>query len=276
MGTEHLTRCPHCASVFRLRPEQLPQARGWLRCGQCQQAFDANDRVLNWQPVGSPAAAVPEERLDLEALLRSEDPSVQPRSTPTPSPSPALSEGVLDFEQALASFARPQPVWPTDGAVPVVPTRAAVTRASRWWLALLLVLLLTQAAWTSRALWAPHWPALGHGVQAACERLACVLLPWREPRVLAIAHAHLARTDGGHALQWVLDNRVAWPLHTPSVELTLLDASEQVLVRRVWSPAEAHLPPVLAPQQQLLAQLAWAWPDDAPTVAAYRLIAFYP
>lgn len=35
------TRCPHCHTAFRIRPEQLSVRGGRVRCGHCQQAFSA-------------------------------------------------------------------------------------------------------------------------------------------------------------------------------------------------------------------------------------------
>ena len=35
------TCCPSCATTFHITPEQLKQAQGQVRCGQCQQVFDA-------------------------------------------------------------------------------------------------------------------------------------------------------------------------------------------------------------------------------------------
>ena len=36
-----ITRCPECATLFRCHPEQLNQARGWVRCGRCSAVFEA-------------------------------------------------------------------------------------------------------------------------------------------------------------------------------------------------------------------------------------------
>lgn len=41
-----LTRCPECATTFRLRPEQLAQAHGQVRCGHCGHTFVATDHLL--------------------------------------------------------------------------------------------------------------------------------------------------------------------------------------------------------------------------------------
>lgn len=39
------TYCPHCRTTFRIRPEQLCQARGEVRCGVCSYAFNALDTL---------------------------------------------------------------------------------------------------------------------------------------------------------------------------------------------------------------------------------------
>ena len=41
------TRCPFCETVFRLQPAQLAQRRGLVRCGQCQEVFDASSSLFD-------------------------------------------------------------------------------------------------------------------------------------------------------------------------------------------------------------------------------------
>jgi predicted Zn finger-like uncharacterized protein len=40
------TRCPHCDTVFRLQEADLARSRGWVRCGHCQEAFDARANLV--------------------------------------------------------------------------------------------------------------------------------------------------------------------------------------------------------------------------------------
>ncbi|MGE5170964.1 MAG: DUF3426 domain-containing protein [Rudaea sp.] len=40
------TRCPGCATVFRVTAEQLALREGQVRCGHCRAVFDANDHVV--------------------------------------------------------------------------------------------------------------------------------------------------------------------------------------------------------------------------------------
>ncbi len=45
-----LTRCPACATHFRVTPEQLKARSGRVRCGECQQVFNALDTLIE-EPV---------------------------------------------------------------------------------------------------------------------------------------------------------------------------------------------------------------------------------
>ena len=44
-----LTRCPHCQTTFRVSQAQLDAARGKVRCGKCQQVFNAQEHIS--QPI---------------------------------------------------------------------------------------------------------------------------------------------------------------------------------------------------------------------------------
>lgn len=49
-----ITRCPACATMFKVVPDQLRMSEGWVRCGRCAEVFDAS---LSLQPLQAPAAA---------------------------------------------------------------------------------------------------------------------------------------------------------------------------------------------------------------------------
>lgn len=40
--TSLVTRCPACTTLFKVVPDQLRISEGWVRCGQCDEVFDAN------------------------------------------------------------------------------------------------------------------------------------------------------------------------------------------------------------------------------------------
>ncbi|WP_233864621.1 zinc-ribbon and DUF3426 domain-containing protein [Paraburkholderia adhaesiva] len=53
------TRCPFCETVFRIVPAQLAVRRGLVRCGHCQEAFDASGSLFEVPDDGEFANAVP-------------------------------------------------------------------------------------------------------------------------------------------------------------------------------------------------------------------------
>ena len=41
-----ITRCPACETLFKVVPDQLRISEGWVRCGQCDEIFDASYHLL--------------------------------------------------------------------------------------------------------------------------------------------------------------------------------------------------------------------------------------
>ena len=74
-----LTRCPHCQTHFRVTAEQLKIRQGKVRCGACQEVFDALDSLTDEAPVvpPSPPAAIVTE---VESR-RSQDGMIEPLAT---------------------------------------------------------------------------------------------------------------------------------------------------------------------------------------------------
>lgn len=40
-----ITQCPACSTLFKVVPDQLRISDGWVRCGQCDEVFDANANI---------------------------------------------------------------------------------------------------------------------------------------------------------------------------------------------------------------------------------------
>ncbi|MFL9862602.1 DUF3426 domain-containing protein [Paraburkholderia fungorum] len=53
------TRCPFCETVFRLQPAQLALRRGLVRCGHCNEAFDASSSLFELNEDGDFSTAKP-------------------------------------------------------------------------------------------------------------------------------------------------------------------------------------------------------------------------
>lgn len=61
-----ITRCPACATMFKVVPDQLRVSEGWVRCGQCSEVFDANANLqasAGAEPGQSPAHVLPQQEV---------------------------------------------------------------------------------------------------------------------------------------------------------------------------------------------------------------------
>lgn len=102
------TRCPHCSSLFRIRPEQLSVRGGRVRCGRCRQAFSAlasleeypdDDGQDDALPRSGPTNHQPPPASDPPA---SETPAAMPQAGGVAAPE-ARVQGVRDMAVAGAA-----------------------------------------------------------------------------------------------------------------------------------------------------------------------------
>lgn len=54
-----ITRCPACTTLFKVVPDQLRVSEGWVRCGQCDEVFDANAHLQGDGQALSPSTPAP-------------------------------------------------------------------------------------------------------------------------------------------------------------------------------------------------------------------------
>jgi predicted Zn finger-like uncharacterized protein len=147
---------------------------------------------------------------------------------------------------------------------------------------LLLLLLIAQAAFHFRDALAAHVPASKPLLVRACAVLGCSVGPLHEASGLSIDASDL-QADPAHRgllmLTATLRNRSGVELAFPHLELTLTDAQEQVVVRRVILPTEyvgagGGLAAGIPGNAELPVKLFID--ASATTQAGYMLYAFYP
>lgn len=108
MTTEKMvTRCPQCATSFRITPAQLQSARGAVRCGACLHIFKARDHL-----VGAPAP-----KADSALVRKPTRPATPQRpSTPPTKTASTSSKPAAPKKPAAATDAQPR-----QGATPPKP-----------------------------------------------------------------------------------------------------------------------------------------------------------
>ncbi len=309
-----VTRCPACATLFQVRPEQLRAAQGWVRCGQCGEMFVAATQSLPAEGLGdrpAPGAASPVGDGDRAAALMASLPDLE---LTAPDEDAAWS---LDAVPALATPGRIEttvdgpmerpaaPPAPEHLPESVPPARAAAARGSglpvesdteppflapalrgagrrRGLLvlvvALLALLLAGQIAIAGRDTLAARWPALTPVLEAICRPLACRVGPWRQADAVVIEASDFQRLQADRfRLGVTLHNRTERPVAMPAIELTLTDAQGQPLARRVLDAQELDAAALPARAEfELARELLVAAPVDAAAVAGHKLRLLHP
>lgn len=152
-------------------------------------------------------------------------------------------------------------------------------RATALWLAVvaLLCALPLLMLWPQRQAVVSRWPVLWTGMHVACQAVHCEMPALLRPQDVVIDNAALTPEGEAYVLTAVLRNAAAWPVQMAALELTLLDAQEQAVFRRVLMPAELNLPAVLQPEQTTPMRLVFALPSlTTAAVTGYRLRSVQP
>ena len=225
------TRCAHCSTIFRVTTQQLQASAGRVRCGQCQQIFDAFASLTVDEPAKSGTQMAPSMRERVREEV-TEVPPVAPGPPrahnamvqPLPRPDPAA--GLYEWE-----FKMPQP-----------------QRHTWAWAVMTLMLFIVfaaQAAYAFRTQITLFLPHVQSYYVRSCEIFRCTMGPPKVSSYLHIEASDLKADDPSHPgemqLWLTVRNRAPVELAYPAFELTLTDAMEQAVGRRVFLPAE-YLP----------------------------------
>ena len=289
MPEEKFTRCPGCATVFRVTAEQLAVRAGQVRCGQCKTVFDGVARLVSLAPTARPgedAARIDEAAPD-SPLSTPRDTQALASSAET-AETAATAEVTESAESASVRLAGAGAVLAAkeDRFAPPASTQPGRARTVAYVvaIALLVLLVIGQAAFHFRDAIATFWPATRPAFTRLCAAAGCAVRPLRDA---AMAHLSIEASDlqadpahkGLLILTATVRNRAGWSLAYPHLELTLTDAQDRTVVRRALAPAEyaggtADLEGGIAPNGEIALKV---FIDASATFqAGYRLYMFYP
>jgi predicted Zn finger-like uncharacterized protein len=151
-------------------------------------------------------------------------------------------------------------------------------RAALLGLALVLVAALAlQAALHFRDTLAARWPATQPALTAWCQWVACKVEVPRRIEDISVENSALVRAPQPNAFKLVLSlrNRGGAVVATPSIELSLTDATGQLIARRILSPADfADTPASIPAGGDLPLQLTLT--AGEVQVSGYTIEVFYP
>lgn len=280
-----LTRCAACSTTFRITTEQLVLRQGKVRCGTCGEVFNAlqglvrSDEADSLEPAAQADAGSPPLTSSLTA------PDLTTAHLTLSAPASAVNSGAAPLARDEASTAESVPAAvPALAAIEPAPTRSiepAPTRSFAWWsLAGSLIALFGLAAQTAyfyRNEAAARIPEAKPWLEQMCQFALCQIEPPRDTQAISIESSDL-QTDPANrnslTLIALLRNRAGFSQDTPHLELTLTDAQDALVARRVLAPRDYFANAQIAAGSELPLRLL----IDAGQLKAsgYRLYAFYP
>lgn len=231
-----VTRCPSCYTVFKVTPEQLQTRDGEVRCGRCAMVFNAFDNLATLeQPlvarsVASVSAKTPAE---LTQALTSERAALQETQAASRLAESAHPPAAMETRGTAA------PANELSGEATAEPPR----RSGAWsaGAALLFFALAGQAAYLYRTELSIVFPESRPYLTRYCELLGCAV-PLPQVREFIRIEGSELQEDPTRSnvviLTAILRNHAAFDQAYPFMELTLTDTQDQLLTRRVFSPAE--------------------------------------
>ena len=211
-----VTQCPKCNTRFRVNPVQLGAYRGMVRCGLCQEIFNAarylRDGELNLQPI-IPLTQKEAQREFVESLTKG---------------APITHNKFYATHPAVDRMG------------------VAVVKPRFWWFwaaaILLFVSLVAQTAYFYRVELVANFPGTKPVLTLYCELLDCSIPLPQKLDQLTIESFSLVRADPQQASVITLDvslrNHALYAQAYPDLELALTSSMNATLARRIFRPSE--------------------------------------
>lgn len=290
------TRCPACDTVFKIVPDQLKVSKGWVRCGRCAEVFDAAthaaapDEASPWPQSSPPAAAMSSATgttnaasstisatTAKEAIFTPENIANQATNTPANANLASYKEQV-ETDLSFVRAAKNKAFWQQKNVI--TSLRAACVG--------LAGLLFFQVVLSQRNHLVATNPALKTSFESICQTIGCKIEAFKNIDAFKIESSSFQKAPATaavvvqadvFALKITLKNSSDMPLAMPAVELTLTEAGDKPVLRRVLSSKDLGFNGVaLAANGDWTGEVTLAVttnPAMAP-ITGYRVFLFYP
>jgi len=293
-----VTTCPGCQTTFSVTPEQLNAHQGDVRCGNCGKVFNAFDSLAPHRAVTpaefQPSPAVPEQPEAIPAWEPEPEPlpafAEEWDAAPVPFSAAEVHEEARHYEPASMPAALAEETTPSapvfaEEYVPE-PEAPPAREAAMWgWISgavALALLLAAQSVFLYRTEIAANYPGIGQYLRLACDVLQCTVPLPRDAELLKIESSDLESNPAQPkrvALSTMLSNHAKFRQAYPALELTLTNAADEAVARRIFQPAEYLKPGTdiqagMAPLSEVSIKLDLDVGDL--NAAGYRLYVFYP
>ncbi len=259
------TTCPSCGTSFRVTPQQLAAHQGQVRCGHCDTLFN-----------GLETLAIADKAVS-QAELESETDG-------------GFGEPAAWDSKGNAKIRVRSPLGQVhdDSDAPVLYhpdfSPGGGGNSIRWLAGsvLMLLLLLAQGTVYFRDVIARQMPALKPFLSAYCGVVGCRITLPRNADLITIEFSDLKQfpeRPNEIVVTALLRNRAGYAQALPTLELTLTDAADQAIAKRLIRPPDyvtekARIERGIAPLEEVNVALRLETKDVV--AVGYRLFIFFP
>ncbi len=126
------TSCPACGTVFRVIEDQLKVSEGWVRCGQCQEVFNALEGLFDLDRP-PPGTSMLQRTVDLPlpATTQAEEPPARPTTAPVAAADNAPDDDDSAWAPTSAAWLPPA-VAPLPEPAPFLAEPAVESQEPSW------------------------------------------------------------------------------------------------------------------------------------------------
>ena len=291
------TRCPACDTVFKIVPDQLKVSSGWVRCGRCAEVFDAashavaSDAATVWPQVSTPAVSPTNQAALVSTLTLDFTPeNIANKSINKPATAVFISNITPDKQnkKPAAGEEKPDLSFVRLAQSKAFWQRTSVVHGLRAACAVLMVLLIFQVVYSQRNHLAATLPAFKTGLGTLCQTMGCIIEPFKSIDAFKIDSSSFqklpptsadASQGENFALKLAIKNNTELAVAMPAVELTLTDANDKPVLRRVLLTKELGFSgDTLAANGDWTGAMAVALTPGSTKAAitGYRVLLFYP
>jgi hypothetical protein len=189
---------------------------------------------------------------------------------------------VADEVTNVTIAVRDEPAPPVPRPKAARAPRPPATARQRWAWGLaclgLALLLASQVALNQRDLWAAQWPPLRPVLSGLCRLLACrIAAPELIESVNVVSSGFDQQEGGEFVFSLHLQHDKPHEVATPAVELTLTDAQERAVIRKVLIPDHLGLNHTLPTGPGVTTEIRLTLdPELQSHVHGFRVELFYP
>ena len=221
-----VTRCPSCDSTFRVNAAQLQARGGEVRCGHCQRVFNGFATLIT----------VDESAIESVSQFQSQsisEPEASTESLPAVATNPGNAMDLTvspDWDQAT--------IQTSDH---LFDDENPDNQSRGWGLAnaLLLLLLIGQIAYAYRTELTIIAPEIRPYLERYCTFIACTIPYPQDIKQLGIEASDLqkilTRQPEVTSMQATIRNHAPFPQVLPALQLSLLDAHDQLITSRIFT-----------------------------------------